>query len=349
MYNATSDLAVVSSGAVAYLIGGYVRANNDLAQQQQATPGVWLYDVTADVFTAGPPLPTGLARGAAAVADNGDLYFAGGRDTQDAIPAASFFRLPRGAAQWTALAGPPTPRSDHCAAFVDGRLHVVGGYDSDNAILGSMESFDPRSGTWSASKLALPTPRGDCACAVLGSALHVVGGVYAFPPKISGTDTTAFGVVQNGGFSSEHAVLDFATGTVTTAAPAPYAAGDAALVPVVSRFGAALMYFGGETFSDKGPVQGTMIPLHYAAQFLADVDVWVPKAPMSQARFRFGAAAFPTVTGEISVLAFGGGQLCHDYDKKQANATSNAACNEMASVENYIDVDLPRIFLYTAN
>lgn len=62
------------------------------------------------------------------------------------------------------------PRSDCCAAAVDGKLLAAGGWTTDYSdTLGSVELYDPATDTWTLLNSNLTTPRGDCEAVALES------------------------------------------------------------------------------------------------------------------------------------------------------------------------------------
>ena len=101
---------------------------------------------------------------------------------EDAAPSGSVFKYSPTANRWTALPRPiPTPRSDACAAVLDGKLYVMGGYSKDYAQNLGGEVLDLSTGRWASVPDGM-TGRGDVECAVLeaaagrGACVAVLGG-----------------------------------------------------------------------------------------------------------------------------------------------------------------------------
>lgn len=183
-----SDGSAAVVGGKVYHVGGHVGSPQKGNVHSAAT---FIYDPLTAAFSAGPALPIPAARGAAASDDSTLYYTAGvtvGGDHAGADGGDCLFALDTGAATpaWETLACMAQPRSDHCAAWVDGKLYTLGGYSPDYSLLDSIEVFDPAAGTWADAGFALPGGRGDVQCTVLHGKIYLVGGIntpFSEPPE----------------------------------------------------------------------------------------------------------------------------------------------------------------------
>src|SRR5690606_30195116 len=124
-----------------YLVGGFRGATFD------PIDAVWIYDIAAGTWTAGPPLPT--ARGAMAVAVlNGKIHVIGGNAANagalnpaehnvgpDASSVGTHEVFDPATGQWTRLPPMPTARNHAGAAVLNGRIHVFAGRVGSNDTL----------------------------------------------------------------------------------------------------------------------------------------------------------------------------------------------------------------------
>lgn len=188
-------------------------------------------------------------------------------------------------------------RSDHCGMWANGKLYLVGGYDPSYNILSTTEVFDPATGKFTVVPgMALPEPRGDVGCSAVGSVLFVHGGYYDPSGSFAGNShkntTWAFDLSRPSAGWVRKADMNWARGDHAFA--------------VLS--GGRILVMGGEndpyTTDNKTPVRSVEM------YNIAD-DVWSEKAPLQLARFRFGAGVVSSyTTGDSTVFAFGGHQLC---------------------------------------
>lgn len=152
-----------------------------------ATDAVHVYDVAADAWRAGTPLPAarhhlGLASADGALFALSGFAFAGGGGWQMRTEA---WRIddPRAGA-WQPVAPLPAPQSEAVYLVHDGRIHVIGGRTpagransqwQDQTDTGRHVVYDPDADAWTA-RAPLPMARNSAAGAVHDGRLFVVAG-----------------------------------------------------------------------------------------------------------------------------------------------------------------------------
>ncbi|KAI8439046.1 hypothetical protein MSG28_012918 [Choristoneura fumiferana] len=100
-----------------------------------------VYNVAADVWSAGPPLAARRSTLGVAVIDR-VVYAVGGFDGTSGLSSAE--ALSPGAAEWRPVASMRSRRSSVGVAALGGRLYAVGGYDgAARQCLQSVERYDP--------------------------------------------------------------------------------------------------------------------------------------------------------------------------------------------------------------
>ena len=259
-----SDGAAVAVGDKIYHIGGHV---GDAEKGNVVAASVYVYDTLLDTFTLGPDLPTPLARGAGATDGASMIYYIGGVTTggvhAGAGGAECMYSLDTAAegsnATWAAAPCPSTPRSDMCAAWVDGKLYVLGGYNEEFEFLDTVEVYDPATETWADAGVRLPSGRGDTQCVALGDSIYVVGGITNIDDA---TDTQSW-------FTNEVVEVDVATKTAEQRAPLPnLARGDVAVAAVSET---VMLVAGGE----RGQSDRTQVGMHDAVMYDSLTDTWV--------------------------------------------------------------------------
>ena len=237
------------------------------------------------------------------------------------------------------------PRSDACAAYINGLLYVVGGYSEMYNISDALEVMDPRASPPVWRQLArLPSPRGDLSCVALNGLLYVFGGYYdPFCATVGCFNTDAFngGDARAGGasfanmsnFRTDTWSYDPATDAWTARAPMRYARADAAFAALP---GGRLVAAGGEHNLRTTAVK---VPQHSVEMYFAAEDTWAEKAPMPNARFRFAAAAV-----EQTTYAFGGQSICVDDGTGEGGIM---ACQSTASgtYSAFFELDHPDVFV----
>jgi N-acetylneuraminic acid mutarotase len=116
------------------------------------TAEVWKYDVAADAWSAGPPLPQRRAGGGLVVLQRRLHYFGGYKADRD-TNAGDHWSLPlEGGNQWQREADLPDPRGHVSAAVLDGKIYALGGdhgHDITQIDVKSCHRFDPATKEWS--------------------------------------------------------------------------------------------------------------------------------------------------------------------------------------------------------
>jgi hypothetical protein len=143
-----------------YVVGGYDTRRT-----------VWVFDIAANRWSAGPVLPLGTDN-VAAVATGARLYAIGG-EAGSAVQA-----LDIAGGSWAAAPSVPAVRFAATAAWLGGRIHVAGGWNANNRASASLtrhDVFDPLAQAWT-NAAPLQLARNAAAGAVLSGRWHVVGG-----------------------------------------------------------------------------------------------------------------------------------------------------------------------------
>mmetsp|Transcript_42536 Transcript_42536/g.51665 ORF Transcript_42536/g.51665 Transcript_42536/m.51665 type:complete len:461 (+) Transcript_42536:207-1589(+) len=314
MPSARSDFQSVTVGDKVYLIGG-------LDSNGVTLDSLVEYDTVLERYTSLPSMPKTRHRFGAALL-NKEIYVIGGFESSSSPgPEKCMLVYNIGTKEWREGACTEVPHGDTCAAELGGHVYVIGGYGVDYETLDVVEKYDPSTERWSRVE-SLPDPRGDVGCASMGGSLYLIGGYYS--PT---WDPDSF---QNTNYK-----YDPTTNQWTKMADIPTARGDKAVVVLPNN---RLLVIGGETHA-RGEV--TQIPVHKVEMYYPEHDVWVEKASIPSARFRFTAAS----AGKDSIVyAFGGHVLCetgwnNDYDNPDC---PNKA---LASVQAFYDLEHPDIFL----
>lgn len=116
------------------------------------TNEVWKYDIAADTWTAGPPLPERRAGGGLAVVERKLHYFGGYKADRD-TNAGDHWSLPlNGGKVWQREADLPDPRGHVSSAVLDGKIYALGGdhgHDITQVDVNSCHQFDPATKKWS--------------------------------------------------------------------------------------------------------------------------------------------------------------------------------------------------------
>lgn len=196
MIEPNSEFAVAEADGSLYILGGYPADRVTVATVQ-------IYDVAADRWSLGPPLPVPLNHGMAAAVD-GIVYHIGGQtEASGETYVDSLYALDPSTGLWQVRAPMPTARSAGVALVHEGRIYVAGGRPPrghDFAV------YDPAEDRWEALP-DLPSQRNHIAGGVIDGRIHVIGGRLG------------------GGFRSEqtaaHEVYDPSRDTWSVAAPMP--------------------------------------------------------------------------------------------------------------------------------
>ena len=159
-----------------YIVGGYL----DDATGLYATSSTLIYDLLADTWTNGAPIPVGddgIATGAQAAYD-GKIYYIGG-DDGDGVSNDTTWEYTIISDTWTLRAPMPTERENNVAVTLNGKIYVAGGADgTDPAFTGmtTFEVYDPATDTW-ATLAPMQVARLSPGIATDGAAIYVYGGV----------------------------------------------------------------------------------------------------------------------------------------------------------------------------
>jgi hypothetical protein len=194
LLEANSELALAEVNGKLYLLGGYP-ANRVTARSVQ------VYDIAADRWELGPPLPLPNNHGMAAGV-NGKVYLIGGQTLADSPTYVdTVYELDPAQGTWVEKARMPTARSSGVAIVHAGKIYVAGGRlprGHDFAV------YDPKADTWQVLPM-LPTQRNHLTGEAINGRIHVAGGRQG--DGLSPLMTTA------------HEVFDPQTQTWSTAAP----------------------------------------------------------------------------------------------------------------------------------
>lgn len=184
---------VANVGNKIYVIGGFLisRPAGGGLPAWVPTNSVWTYDIVAQAWSKGVPLPT--PRGAlTATAVGGKIYAIGGAknpsySTPELRPTVPVENLAinevfdTATNTWSTARPMLTARNHHGAALIDGKIYVVGGRVGSTFIIGlstnvnTNEAYDVGKNTWS-SVFGVPTARSGVGVAVLNGRMHVLGG-----------------------------------------------------------------------------------------------------------------------------------------------------------------------------
>lgn len=260
-----SDGAAVTVGDKIYHIGGHV---GNSQKGNVVVASVYVYDTLLDTFTTGKDMPKALARGAGATDGDSMIYYVGGVTTGGGHAGAggaancayAFDTSLTGAnATWTGAGCPSTPRSDMCAAWVNGKLYVVGGFDEEYTPLDTIEVYDPATKTWADAGVKLPSGRGDVQCVALGDSIYTVGGVTNFDDE---ADAQSW-------FTNEVVRIDVRAKETEQRSPLPdLGRGDVAVAAVSPT---TMLVSGGEI----GKSDRTQVGVHDAVMYDSLSNSWV--------------------------------------------------------------------------
>ena len=285
------------------------------------------YDPLLDRFTDLAPLPGPRYRFGATHAQNGDVWVAGGLASaaNDAQQLSSTVVYRAATNTWEAGPDLAVPRSDNCMATVGNTIYAIGGWTVDYADVAVVEALDLSAETLAWKRVAdMPAPRGDLLCRCGGAKhdrVYVAGGYH--DPE---------GNWKPSSFHDSLFEYNPETDSWATKATMGQARGDGGLV--VTESGKLLMMGGEFHARDKF----NQIPQHDVEIYYPEHDLWVPRAPMPLARFRFAAAE---VAGEVFV--FGGQTLCSTG--WEGFAEDDCAKNALSSTQVFLDIDHPPVFL----
>ena len=287
-----SDLqAVAGETGKIYIIGG--KDENGTILKRTLS-----YDSVRQTYVAKNDMSTARHRfGAGAFTDatSGnvtDIVVAAGYDTTNddyALNTTEKYNLASG--QWSPEPNLNTEHKDGCMASTGDAVYMIGGCTGSNWDGSKSVEKLARGGNAWQTMTDLPAARGDCAAAGLNGKVYVAGGYDSA--------TWDHGV----GFKNNLYVYDPATDTWTEKAPMNYARGDLQLVVK----GDSLLAIGGEVkytnYTDG--THESLVASHYVEEYYPEKDRWEVRAPLGEARFRFGAA-----TSIWGTHVFGGSPVC---------------------------------------
>lgn len=170
MQLARTEAAYASDGKRFYVIAGF-------APSVANTPTVEVYDVEADEWSMGPPLPVPLNHAMAAVLD-GEVYVFGGYSAL-VVGAVNLGWVLRGGS-WQPLAPMPETRAAAGVTVHRGKVYLIGGFSQQGILATSTLIYDPESGTWETAPPP-PTLREHLTAASDGRYIYAIGGRTGSP------------------------------------------------------------------------------------------------------------------------------------------------------------------------
>jgi DNA-binding CsgD family transcriptional regulator len=159
-----SRLALVGANNRLYAIAGETAAG--ITGQMQ------IYNIQANVWSAGPNKPTAVANVGGVVLDD-RIYVPGGTTADSSVTnVLEVYDLQAG--RWEARAILPVPLSAYSLAVLGSKLYLFGGWDGKTYRADTWR-YDPVLDAWSAVT-PMPEPRGFAAASALAGVIYVVGG-----------------------------------------------------------------------------------------------------------------------------------------------------------------------------
>jgi len=171
-----THLNPASDGKTVWFAGGFKGAHPGAA-----TDEVWKYDIAADSWSAGPPLPERRAAGALAYV-GGRLHYFGGYTADRNTTRADHWTLSvTDGKEWVRAPDLPEPRGHVSAIVLQGKIYALGGrlrHDTNPQDMKSCHTFDPATGKWSAIA-SLPYPRShfECSTFIMNGRIVIAGGI----------------------------------------------------------------------------------------------------------------------------------------------------------------------------
>ncbi|KAG2482368.1 hypothetical protein HYH03_018688 [Edaphochlamys debaryana] len=329
---ARSDHAVVSYDKYAYLVGGL----NDNGQGNATLlASVNRYDTETGLMVAMAPMSQGRYRFAYALLD-GKIYIMGGTLEVDGLPIDTVEVYDIASNTWGKTGKLTMPRIDACGAAINGKVYIIGGYDGNFRSLASLEVIDPATSTATAEPQPALLPasanligdRADCRAVTVDGYIYALGGTK-FVDKGEAICNSA-DWIQCYEFLSSVERFDPNTQRWSPRAAMINPRGDFGVEALPSG---RIIVAGGE----RGNGTQNQMAMYDVEEYIAADDIWIPKAPLPQARFRDDLAY---VNGRV--YAFGGTPTC------ALTADANASCYRLAlkSVFAYFDVPYPRLYAF---
>lgn len=172
----TTHCGFVLEGRNVWVIAGFEGNNPGVAVDD-----VWIYNIDANTWSAGPSMPRPIASGGAALMNGRIHYFGGCEADRDTVTGDHWvLDLANQAAGWTSLAPMPVPRCHHSAAVLGSELWAIGGqlrHDTNPFDLRDVHAYDPVMDSWRVGP-SLPEPRShfEPATFVRNGNLYIAGG-----------------------------------------------------------------------------------------------------------------------------------------------------------------------------
>ena len=181
-----------------YLAGGFVGDHPG-----SLTDHVWIYDVAADTWAAGPALPEKIG-GGALVNLEGQFHFFGGTDREGLTylyDSAEHWVLDvaAGSTTWVKAADLPNPRNHIAGAALGGKIYAVGGQylgDEDSGNQRYVNVYDPAEDSW-ARAADLPQPLGHISAATFVYAGRLVVVMGTTQERLRTTEVIAYNPVTD--------------------------------------------------------------------------------------------------------------------------------------------------------
>lgn len=189
---ATGSPTCTPSGGKIYNIAGFT-----LGGQTNTTR---IYDIAANSWTTGAPLPTMLSDHATAYW-NGKIYVAGGYNGSGAVNTLYIYDI----ASNTWSNGAPLPQALYLPGFgaINGKVYVASGNNGTSEV-NTLYVYDVASNTWSTGPV-VPTPVTGPGSVVYQGKLYLFGGAAPFPTTV--TTTQIYDPVANSWSSGPNMVV----------------------------------------------------------------------------------------------------------------------------------------------
>lgn len=184
-------IALAGAGGKIYGIGGFSGAIPDW----RAHATVFVYDVRANRWSAGPALPQARVEGVVATVKE-NIYFIGGRvpTSPEAAHINAHMDTARGevldtrSGRWERILDAPSARNSAAAAVIGDKIYVVGGRQmlkqpdgrQRPVNVATLEVYDPATRRWE-TRAPMPQAQGGLAAAAYDGKLYVFGGEQFVP------------------------------------------------------------------------------------------------------------------------------------------------------------------------
>ena len=322
-----SDLqAVAGEDGMIYLFGGI-----DDSDTPVTLANVTAYDVVRQTYTTKTPLSGNRAQfGAGAFTDATSglvtrIIVAGGAsdsatDPPTATKTCEIYTIATDSLPDSVAAGPTLQEVhlDGCMASTGDAVYMIGGWTENYASHSKTVEKLTRNGTAWTSVADLPEARGDCSAVALKGKVYVAAGYNS--PSWDHSE----------GFRDTLFVYDPETNAWTQLASMSRARGDLQLVALSD----SILAIGGETHYTRRGVDLNWIASHHVEEYFPDKDLWETRAPLGNARFRFGAAV-----SHWGVHVFGGSKACSDTTCYGLQTDSHEVYFELSHPDVWVNFD----------